>query len=467
MDQPVMTTTQKALQINLDPAKYGTFAEIGAGQEVARWFFRVGGAAGTIAKSMSAYDMTFSDAIYGPAERYVCRHRLATMLEHEYRLLKERLQAKRGAQTQFFVFANTVAARSYRGNNECHGWLGVRFQSAPETEPNTVLIHVRMLDRENVAQQEALGIIGVNLIHGAFYLANHPTALVAALLDNLTTDRIEVDIIKLTGPDFEQVDNRLLSLHLVKLGLTDAAMFAPNGEALQPSEMLYKKPILVERGRFRPVTKINLEMMECARARFCEEGGVKGREIVEIMEITMHNLLSSGEVDHRDFLQRIDVLCSLGKTVLISDYAEFHALTAYLSRYTKAPIGIVLGIPLLREIFDEKYYTDLDGGLLESCGRLFKNGVKLYVYPAVSTDTGRTLTADNLDLPEPLRPLYLYLLTNAYIEPLKTLTPGRLGFTSQDVEDLIRQNNPEWKHLVVPRVAQLIKEKHLFGFQVD
>ena len=284
MKSETLDTHQKALQINLDPTKYGTFAEIGAGQEVARWFFRVGGAAGTIAKSISAYDMIVSDAIYGAADRYVSRKRLQTMLDHEYQLLYERLNAKRGANTKFFVFADTVTARSFKNHDECHGWMGIRFQAEPQAPPSDIIIHVRMLDRDNLPQQEALGIMGVNLVHGSVYHHADPRMVVASLMDNLTLERVEVDMIKFSGPNFEGVDNRLMSLELVEKGLANAAMFTANGEVVQAAEILYKKAILVERGSFRPVTKVTIDMLECAQAQFIQEPNVQGEEIVVLMD---------------------------------------------------------------------------------------------------------------------------------------------------------------------------------------
>jgi hypothetical protein len=338
MEQPaLLTTNRKALTINLDDSKYGTFAEIGAGQEVARVFFQAGGAAGTIAKSMSAYDMTFSDAIYGKAPRYVSRERLQTMLDHEYALLIERLQEKRGATTKFFVFADTVAAKSFKGNNECHGWMGIRFQPAPgETTPSEIVLHVRMWDKDNVRQQEAIGIVGTNLIYAAFYLRDDMEKLIASLADNVGSDRIEIDMLKFSGPAFAKVDNRLMSLHLVRHGLTNAVMFGPGGEVLQPSEVLYKKAILVERGSFRPVTHVNVDMLNCATAQFVQEPAVQGKDMIVLMEITMNNLLAGGALDPRDFLSRVDLLGDIGCTVLISNYSEYYRLTTYFRRYTKA-----------------------------------------------------------------------------------------------------------------------------------
>src|SRR5262245_33464185 len=404
--QESIGTHQKALRINLDPSKYGTFAEIGAGQEVARWFFRVGGASGTVAKTISAYDMQISDAIYGKCERYVGRQRLFTMLDHEYGLLLERLKAKRGASSRFFVFAETVAAQSYVHRDECHGWMGIRFQTEPGGEPSEILIHIRMLDRENLTQQEALGIIGVNLIYGAHFHSPDPGSFIDSLLDDLTPARINVDMVKFSGPAFAKVDNRLMSLQLVQRGLSEAAMFTSDGEVVNAADMLYKKPILVERGSFRPVTHVTLDMLRCARAQFVQEPGVEGEESLVLLEMTLKNLADGGAINHQDFLDRVDILRTLGRTVLISNSAEFHRLASYLFRYTKKKIGIVMGVPTLREIFDEKYYAELEGGILESFGRMFKNDLKLYVYPFQEQTAGALITADNLRVAPNLRHLY-------------------------------------------------------------
>jgi hypothetical protein len=464
MTRETVSTHQKALKINLDSAKYGTFAEIGAGQETARWFFRVGGASGSIAKSISAYDMTVSDAIYGPSERYVSRQRLQTMLKYEFDLLRERLDAKRGATTKFFVFANTVATRGFTGRGEAHGWLGIRWQTKPQVDPSQIIIHVRLLDRENVQEQEALGIVGVNLIYAALYLHSGGN-LITSLIDNLTTERVEVDMIKFSGPAFERVDNRVMSLGLVRHGLTNAAMFRADGEVVQASEVLYKKAIMVERGSFRPVTKVTIDMLDAAQAQLMQEPQVQGEDVVVLMEMTLKNLSDAGEIDELDFLDRVDILGALGKTVLISNYGEFHRLAAYLFRYTKKMIGIAMGVPTLREIFDEKYYADLEGGILESFGRLFKNDLKFYVYPLLDPAAGTIISAETLSVAPNLRPLYSYLLGNRYIEGLRNINEEYLPIFSRDVLAKIKKGDGSWENAVPPQVAGLIKERKLFGFQ--
>ena len=401
MSAPRPTTESKALAVNLDARRYGSFAEIGAGQEVVRWFFRVGGAAGTIAKSMSAYDMSVSDAIYGVCDRYVCRRRMEDMLDHEHGLNLQRLQESRGDTTAFFAFADTVSARNFQGTNECHGWMGIRFQAHPRDQDSQIVIHVRMLDSENALQQEALGIIGVNLLYGAFFLNHEPDQLIESLLDGLSTRRIEIDMIEFSGIAFRHVDNRVMSLRLVQLGLSNAAMFSASGEVLQPSEVLYKKPILVERGSFRPLTHVNVDMLRAAQEKFQAEADVQAEQVVSIAEITMRNLRNlraNGDIDLRDFLARVDVLAACGMTVMISDYFEYYRLAAYLARYTKKKIGITMGAGSLYELFDEKYYTQLDGGILESFGRLFKNDLKLYIYPLLDPANGQLTTVDNLKI---------------------------------------------------------------------
>ena len=376
------TPREKALCLNLDNSKYGSFAEIGAGQEVVRWFFQAGGAAGTIAKSISAYDMKVSDAIYGKCERYVCRERLESMVRYEYDLTLERLNETRGHENAFFSFADTVSARNYLGTNECHGWMGIRFQAEPEAEASEIVIHVRMLDNENSLQQEALGIVGVNLVYGACMLNDDPDALVKSLLNGLSTNRIEIDVVDFSGAAFEKVDNRIISLRLVQLGLSGAAMFSAKGKVLQPSSYLRKKSVLVERGRFRPVTNVNIDMLDAALKDFESEDDIEKGNTVAIMEIAMHNLLTpEGEVDLNDFISRAEVLEETGHTVMISNFPEFYRLTQYLSRYTQKRIGLTMGAHSLCDLFDEQYYTSLDGGILESFGRLFKNNVKVYVYP--------------------------------------------------------------------------------------
>ena len=457
-------TNKKAFQINLDAKRYGTIAEIGAGQEVARRFFHVGGASSTIAKTMSAYDMTFSDAIYGPTDRYVSRKRLQTMLDHEYDLLLERLDAKLGSERTFFVFADTVAARSFRQHNESHGWLGIRFQTQPRSEPSQIIIHVRMLDEANVDQQEALGVIGVNLLYGAFYYSQ-PERLICSLQENLASERIEVDMIKFSGPAFKGTDNRLMSLQLVSQGLTNAVMFTADGETVQPAEVFYKKAILVERGSFRPVTYATNDMLDGARREFLKESGCSEKDLIVLMEMTLQNLLSEGRLDHADFLARVDILGALGRTVLISKFGEYYRLASYLARYTDKMIGLVMGVPSLMEIFDEKYYLNLEGGILEALGRMFKSGLKLYVYPMIDETTGKIVTARELEVASNLRALYRYLIDNQFIREIADYHPEYLRIYPADALAKLQSGDSNWERMVPPEVVQIIKEREFFGYR--
>jgi hypothetical protein len=459
-----IATDRKALQINLDPAKYGTFAEIGAGQEVARRFFRIGGAAGTIAKTMSAYDMTFSDAIYGPADRYVSRVRLQKMLDHEYHLLIERLDAKFGAEKTFFVFADTVAARSFKQRRESHGWLGLRFQSEPRAQPSQIIIHVRLLDQTNVQQQEALGVIGVNLLYAAFY-QRHPEKLISSLQENLPSERIEVDLIKFSGPVFQSVDNRLMSLQLVSQGLTNAVMFKADGETVQPAEIFYRKAILVERGSFRPVTYATNDMLDGARRVFLKHCDCSEDEVVVLMEMTLENLLANGQVDHADFLARVDILRALGRTVLISKFGEYYRLAAYLFRYTNSAIGLVMGVPSLIEILNEKYYTNLEGGILEALGRMFKGGLKLYVYPMVDEVSGKLVTATHIEVARNLRSLFRYLIDNQYVQEITDYHPHYLRIHPPEVLAKMQSGDSSWERMVPPEVVHIIKKREFFGYR--
>ncbi|MCS1409139.1 MAG: hypothetical protein M2R45_02318 [Verrucomicrobia subdivision 3 bacterium] len=467
MDAATLDTSQKAFQLNLDNAVYGTLAEIGAGQEVARWFFRVGGASGSIAKTMSAYDMQFSDAIYGSAKRYVSRERLTTMLNHEFKLLIERLDEKRGATSRFFAFANTVAAKSFRRTSDAHGWMGVRFQHESRAEPSQIIIHTRLLDPENLQQQDALGVVGVNLIFGAAKLFHKPDAFIRSLFDCLTSKRVEIDMIKLIGPAFNGIDNRLMALKLVEFGLTQAAMFTANGEVVQPVEVLYKRPILLERGSFRPPSKMHLDMLECGKAHFIQEPQNEGLEPLVLFEMNMKQLKKTVGVDSHDFLDQADILASLGHPVLISNYFRYYRLANYLFRYTDKMVGLVLGLPNLQELLEEKYYTDLSGGILESFGRMFKNDLKVYVYPSRHRQSGSIISAENLQVASHLRHLYAHLYENHRIQCLRGFNEACLAIDQQAINAGIRADSGDWEDSVPPDIVQHIKAHGSFGFRTE
>lgn len=355
IEQVGLGTREKAHRLNLESPAYGSFAEIGAGQEVARWFFLVGGAAGTVAKSISAYDMAVSDSLYGCTQRYVSRQRLEAMLEHEFSQVVESLEPTRGATSTFFAFADTVATRRHGHGENGRGWVGIRFQTRPLEPPSQIIVHVHLLDRTAIAEQQTLGVLGVNLTYGAFYDREDLSALIGALMDGLGREHIEIDMVKVSGPAFAGVDNRVLSLQLVEQRLTDAAMFTAAGEVVQPSEVLYKKPILVERGSFRPATRLTVDLLERARERFVEEPEVRGAEPVVLAEMTLRSLSGESGVGPEDFLARAEILHVLGIDVLVSRFQPYYQLTDYLAGYTDRMIGIAVGLPTIRDILDEQY----------------------------------------------------------------------------------------------------------------
>jgi hypothetical protein len=431
--------------LNLDPLVYGTFAEIGAGQETANCFFRASGTAGLVAKTISAYDMTMSDAIYGQADRYVSAPRLASMLDHEYEILLDRLGPKRGKETTFFSFCNTVRARGWKDDGECHGWLGIRFQMKPQDPPSDIIMHVRLLDTRTIDQMEALGTIGVNLIHSAFRHRGHLKKFVESLLDNLVAGRVEVDLLKFTGHGYSFFDNRLCALQLVESGLTDATMFLPSGEVVQPAEALYRHPVLLLRGSFDPVMNVHLQMLDHARSGFVSSLDENDRvAAIELCEISMHNLLRGSGVDPIDFLDRADALQALGKTVLLSRLPEFHR---------------ILSIGLLNELFKPKWSENLAGGLLESFGRLFKEGVSLHVFPWKNRRNGELVTAETFMAPKDSAHLYQHFLANGRIHGIPCDDDETLIYTGRDVCRMIHANDDLW-HKLVPQSAWTMAERH-------
>lgn len=462
-NQPVRkvpSTFEKALSINLDPATYGVFAEIGAGQETANWFFRVSASAGTVAKTISAYDMTMSDALYGKAQRYVSQERLHSMLEYEYDLLEKRLGPERGAETTFFSFCNTVRARGYRDTAECHGWLGVRFQLKPQTPPCEIVLHLRLLDETNTEQMEALGKVGVNLLHAAFNYRESLEKFVVALADNLGSERVEIDMLRFSGEGFRYVDNRLCALQLVQSGLTDAAMFDEQGEVVQAADALYKRPILLLRGSFNPVLNLHLDMIRQSRAVFANLMDTDQLErSVELCEISTNNLLRDGSLVHEEFIDRADALQALGKTVLISSSPEFHRIATYLSRYTAEPIAIILSIGLLNELFKEKWSENLPGGILESFGRLFKNRVQLFVYPWHNTRSKELVTADNFKAPENWNFFYQHLMQNGRIRAVGVGDPSLLAHTGRKVLKMIQSGLPGWEQWVPQEAHAMVRRQ--------
>jgi len=458
----IKDTHHKALSINLDQSQYGTIAEIGAGQETARWFFRVGGAAGTIAKAISAYDMKFSDSIYGKSPRYVSRQRLDAMLKLEYDLLIERLDESRGTEATFFAFANTVASRSYSRKEDGSGWIGVKFQTEPRGAPSQIDLHVSLTGKKSVQDQETLGILGVNLIYAAMNFHDRPEHLLQSLMDSLRPHLLEIDMIDFSGPAFAAVDNRLMALRLVEQGMTRGAMFNAQGQIVHPADLLYKKAVLIQRSRFNPPTLLNMDMLDCAQKVFLSDNALAPDDMVVISEMTLHNLKAGDDIDVNDFLSRADILCELGKNVLISNMGEYYRLADYLSSYTQQPMSIVLGVPTLEDIFNEKYYENLPGGILESFGRLFRYQLRLYVSPGIDDDSGNLITAETFQPRKHLKHLYEYLFDNGFISALNSVNRDYLCIHSPEVLDEIRNGQSAWESKVPERVKNVIRDHHLF-----
>ncbi|MEO8235069.1 MAG: TonB-dependent receptor [Flavobacterium sp.] len=463
--EQIPSTTDKALRINLNDNIYGTFAEIGAGQETVRHFFRAGGSSGTIAKAMSAYDKDFSDAIYGIEDdgRYVTESRLKKMLSHESELMEQRLKRDKHPTKMFFSYANTVATIDFAKQFKGHGWVGIRYQIEPDEAYNEILLHIRFKETDAKLQQETLGKLGVNLIYGAFYKYNDPKRLLRYLYDHIDKDQLEIDTINFSGPRFADVDNRLMSLQLVKNGMTDAVMFDPTGKNILPAAVLYKKNILALRGSFRPVTKVNMDMYEKSLQMFVDGNKVKKENTLVIFEITLSNLRSDGEIDERDFMDRAELLCSLGQTVMISNFQEYFKVVEYFSSYTKARMGLALGVNNLIDIFDEKYYRHLSGGILEAFGKLFYRDLKVFLYP-MEDEVGNVINSQNLKVHPRMKELYKFFAYNGKVTDITDFERENLKIFSREVFKMIHNGTPGWEKMLPDGIADLIKKDHLFGY---
>lgn len=459
-----LTTEEKALKINLTSDIYGCFAEIGAGQEVVANFFRAGGSSGTIAFSQSAYDMKVSDSMYGEASRYVCEERLVTMLDTEFETMKFRLPEK-FKQSRFFSFCNTVESLNYHKTNQGHGWVGVRFQLNLESPPNDIILHIKMHDISHKAQQESLGILGVNLIYAAYFHNDDLDHFLDNLVHRLPRDRMEIDMLRVSGPDFENTDNRIIALNLVKRGMTDATMFDLCGNVLQPATALYKRNILLMRGRFRPVTKVHIDMIETGLSRFLKEEEVVEDNVSVVFELTLKDLTADGKISDKDFVDRAELLGTLGYTVMISNYLKHYKMVDYLASIAKEKkMGVILGIYNLHSIFDATYYENLPGGLLEAFGRGFGHNVKLFVYPAIDVESGEMYTLENLIIPQELKGLLQYMKDNNKLEAIEKYNPKLLSIMSDDVLSKIKANATNWEDDVPAEVVKAIKFYELFGF---
>lgn len=465
IDERRLTTEEKALKINLTSDIYGCFAEIGAGQEVAANFFKAGGSSGTIAHTQSAYDMKVSDSMYGKSSRYVCEERLETMLRTEYDTLKMRLPEK-FKESRFFSFCNTVESLNYHKTNQGHGWVGMRFQLNLETEPNEVILHIKLHDISHRAQQEAIGILGVNLIHSCYFHKDDLDDFISNMVHRLPRDRMEIDMLRISGPDFEDVDNRILALNLVKKGITDATMFDLSGNVLQPATALYKKNILLMRGRFRPVTNVHVDMIEQGKKQFLEEEGVEPDKLRVIFELTLKDLTADGKISDKDFVDRAELLGTLGYTVMISNYLKHYKMVDYLSTITRdRRMGLIVGIYNLHTIFDAKYYGNLRGGLLEAFGRGFGHNVKMLVYPANEVETGELYQFEDFKIEPKMKGLLQYMKDNNKIEAIKDFNEKCLYIMSDDVLAKIKAGVSIWEEDVPVEVVKAIKYYELFGYK--
>lgn len=464
--EQIPSIKDKALRINLNENIYGTFAEIGAGQETVRHFFRAGASSGTIAKAMSAYDKDFSDAIYGEEKdgRYVTESRLKKMLSHETKLIEDRLKRDKHPNKIFFSYANTVATIDFAKQFKGHGWVGIKYQVEPDAGYSEITLHIRFKETDAKLQQETLGILGVNLIYGAYYKYNDPKKLLRYLYDHLDKDQLEIDTINFSGPSFADVDNRLMSLQLVKNGMTDAVMFGPDGNNILPAAVLYKKNILALRGSFRPVTKVNMNMYMKSYNMFIEEKKVDVENTFVVFEITLSNLKAEGEIDERDFLDRAELLCSLGQTVMISNFQEYFKVVEYFSNYTKARMGLAMGVNNLVDIFDEKYYRHLSGGILEAFGKLFYRDLKVYLYP-MKDDEGNIINSENLKVHPRMKELYKFFKFNGKVVDIQDFDEKNLDIFSRQVLKMIGSGEDGWEDMLPDGTADLIKKDRLFGYQ--
>ncbi|MGC1418105.1 MAG: hypothetical protein WA817_22645 [Candidatus Acidiferrum sp.] len=441
-----LDTHHKALTLNLDASAFGSFAEIGAGQEVARWFLVVGGASGTVAKTISAYDKEVSDDLYGSGSRYVSRQRLEAMLDHEWSQLLTQLSETRGLQTRFFSFVDTVSARNFAGTNEPHGWMGLRFQLQPGGPPNDVLLHINLLDRSNLLQQEAIGILGVNLIYAAFHELQTKESFLESLAQDVVKERIEIDYVDLRGPAFESWDRRTLLAHLVYAGLAEAVFFASKGPSVPPTDILYKKAVVLAPGYFGHVdpdhAQVHARLLPSAIQELRKELGETKSAPAGFFCLTAASFTPNEPAPEiPDLFRRIDALLAAGGDVLLFRQRELYHMTFLVNRYTKAPVRFVAGLSLIIRAFED-LYGNLEGRHLEALGRLFAQNVQIYAYPmtaaalrewlkSVSTtgwewnETNGWVSATQLRRSPPLGHLFAYLLASNFIVPLQV--PAGLG----------------------------------------
>lgn len=463
MKHEIIPTNRKALKINIDTSFYGSFAEIGGGQEVARHFFQAGGASQTVAKTISAYDKSFSDELYnhGQKGRYVSEDRVQKMLNEEFTQAISLLEESRH-KTLFFSFADTVEILNFAKDNQGHGWMGVKFQLYENAAPNTVILHVKLMENDGLLQQRTIGVLGVNLIYACANYYEHPNIFLQSLLDNLSKDRLRITMIRMDGPQMDYVDNRLLGVQLVKHGMTHAIMFDKDGNLSQPSDMLYKKNVLAIRGRFKPITNIAVDIFNRSLNLFQLDENYEPDNTLFFCELTLNDISSHGEIDETDFLERVDMLNEIGQNVMVSDFREFYKLTSFFTQFNIKQLRVIIGVPTLEKVLSKKYYEDLDGGILEAIAHLFQKNSKMYIYPTMKDGSDELITSENIKMDDDVKILFDYLVYNRFILDIKTTLVKELYVNSHEVLKMIQEKNKDWKKYVPIAIAQKIKENNLF-----
>ena len=462
MEHEIIPANRKALIINIDTSLYGSFAEIGGGQEVARHFFQAGGASGTIAKTISAYDKRFSDSFYNNNKqgRHVSEGRLIKMLDYEYKELTSLLSNDLD-ETTFFTLANTMEVLNYSKTNKSHGWMGVKYQLTPNSEPNLVIIHIKLLENDALMQQTTIGLLGVNLLYACKFYHNSPNTFLKSLTDNVSVDRFRITIMRMSGPDLDYIDNKLLAVQLVKNKMTRSIMFDKQGNVQQPSDMLYKKNVLAFRGSFMPVTYIAKDILNKSMALFALDEDYEHDNTLSFCELTINNILSKGEIDEQDFLNRVDMLVSIGQNVMISDLPEYYKLVEFFSQFKMNKLRIVMGIPTFERVLNKKYYKELKGGILEAVGKMFPSNMKLYIYPTRKAGNPDIITSEDIDMDDDVRMLFDYLKENRYILDIKSEMINQLHVSTREVNKMITSGKNNWEKFVPMSVCKIIKEKKL------
>ncbi len=465
MAHEIIPTNRKALRINIDTSLYGTFAEIGGGQEVARHFFQAGGSSETIAKTVSAYDKRFSDSFYNKNKkgRHVSEQRLEKMLNAEYKELTN-LLAEVSDDKTLFVFANTMEVLNYAKNNKSHGWMGIRYQLSPNSEPNEVIIHIKLLENDALLQQATIGALGVNLLFACKYYYKSPTTFLRSLTDNLSMDRFRITMMRMRGPDLDYIDNKLLAVQLVKNKMTRSIMFDKHGNVQQPSDMLYKKNVLAFRGSFMPVTYIVKDILNKSVELFSKDEDYEHSNTLTFCELSLNNILHKGEVDEQDFLNRVEMLVSMGQNVMVSDLREYYKLVDFFSQFKLNKLRIVMGLPTFEKVLQKKYYKDLRGGILEAVSKIFPEYMKLYIYPTKRTKQDNIITSEDLEMDDDVRLIFDYLKVNRFILDIESEMVNQLHISTREVYKMMKNKDKHWEKYVPMIICKFIKNRGMDKF---